>query len=83
MISRIPGFNETNVAYQIYNSQYGNRVLVIYNVGRMVDFAEKKQLNPNAYGEARLLHKPESLAFDVDPLAQKPWIKRLQGSLIG
>lgn len=80
LIDRNPGFEEKNVAYQIYNSQFGNRVLVIYNVKRMVDFIEKRQLNPNASGEKGLLHKPESLAFDVDPLAQKPWIKRLQGS---
>ncbi len=80
LIDRNPDFSELNVAYQIYNSQYGNRVLVIYNMKRMVDFVEKRQLNPNASGEAGLLHKPESLSFDIDPLAQKPWIKRLQGS---
>lgn len=80
LIDRNPCFDENNVAYQIYNSQFSNRVLAIYNVKRMVDFVEKRQLNPNASGEAGLLHKPESLAFDVDPLAEKPWIKRLQGS---
>jgi hypothetical protein len=48
----------------------------------MVDFVEKRQLNPNASGAAGLLHKPETLAFDVDPLAEHPWIKRLQGSLL-
>jgi fido (protein-threonine AMPylation protein) len=82
LINRNIGFTEHNVAYQIYNSRYGNRVLVIYNTRRMVDFIEKKQLNPNASGETGLLHKPESLAFDVDPFAKQPWIKRLQGSLI-
>jgi len=54
--------------------------LVIYNTRRLIDFVEKRQLNPNASGESGLLHKPESLAFDVDPLAPRPWIKRLQGS---
>jgi hypothetical protein len=87
LIERNPVFEETNVAYLVYNSRYGNRVLVIYNMRRLVDFVEKRQLNPNASGETGLLHKPESLAFDVDPLAQQPWIKRLQGaeddSLIG
>ncbi|NOR69182.1 MAG: toxin [Methylomarinum sp.] len=81
LISRNPAFEENNVAYQIYNSLYGNRVLIIYNTRRMVDFIEKRQLNPNASGESGLLHKPESLAFDVDPLAKQPWIKRLQGSI--
>ncbi len=80
LINRNPAFEENNVAYQVYNIRYGNRVLVIYNSKRLVDFIEKRQLNPNASGEAGLLHKPEALAFDVDPLAQKPWIKRLQGS---
>ncbi|MFW5443373.1 MAG: zeta toxin family protein [Methylococcaceae bacterium] len=80
LINRNPAFEENNLAYQVYNSRYGNRVLVIYNSRRMVDFVEKRQLNPNASGESGLLHKPESLAFDVDPLAPKPWIKRLQGS---
>jgi hypothetical protein len=79
LIRRNPAFTEQNVAYQIYNSRYGNRVLVIYNSRRMVDFIEKRQLNPNASGETGLLHKPESLAFDVDPFATHPWIKRLQG----
>jgi len=80
LINRNPDFSETNVAYQIYNSLFGNQVLVIYNTRRLVDFIEKRQLNPNASGESGLLHKPESLAFDVDPLAKKPWIKRLQGA---
>jgi len=82
LINRNPDFNETNVAYLIYNSQYSNQVLVIYNTRRMVDFLEKRQLNPNASGETGLLHKPESLAFDIDPLAEEPWTKRLQGALI-
>lgn len=82
LIERNPIFEETNLSYLIYNSRYGNRILVIYNVRRMVDFVEKRQLNPNASGIAGLLHKPESLAFDVDPLAEHPWIKRLQGSSV-
>ena len=80
LIERIPSFEETNLSYLIYNSQHGNRVLVIYNTRRMIDFIEKKQLNPNASGVSGLLHKPESLSFDVDPLAKEPWRKRLQGS---
>ena len=80
LIERNPVFEENNVAYLVYNSRYGNRVLVIYNVRRLVDFVEKRQLNPNASGETGLLHKPESLAFDVDPLAKNPWAKRLQGA---
>ena len=71
---------EENVAYLTYRNQHGNRVLIIYNTQRMIDFIEKSQLNPNASGEKGLLHKPESLAFDVDPQGQKPWIKRLQGT---
>ncbi|MBT9097587.1 zeta toxin family protein [Methylovulum psychrotolerans] len=78
LISRNPGFDESNVAYQIYHSSHGNRVLVIYNARRMVDFVEKRQLNPNASGEEGLLHKPEALAFHVDPSAQEPWMTRLQ-----
>jgi len=79
--ARNPSFNESNVAYQAYPSNVGNRVLAIYNTGRMVDFVEKRQLNPNASGEEGLLHKKEGLAFDVDPLTREPWIIRLQGSL--
>ncbi len=81
LLQRNPDLSESNVAYQVYNSRFGNQVLLIYNSKRLVDFIEKRQLNPNASGEAGLLHKPESLAFDVDPLAPKPWIKRLQGSV--
>ncbi|WP_019867910.1 zeta toxin family protein [Methylovulum miyakonense] len=77
-ISRNPAFDESNVAYQIYHSNYGYRVLVIYNTRRMVDFVEKRQLNPNASGEEGLLHKPEALAFHVDPYAKEPWMTRLQ-----
>lgn len=81
LIERIPSFDETNVAYQIYASDAGNRALLIYNVGRMVDFVEKRQLNPNASGEEGLLHKPATLAFHVDPRARDPWRIRLRGSL--
>jgi hypothetical protein len=81
LINRNPDFKENNVAYLIYNNRYGNRALVIYNTRRMVDFMEKRQLNPNASGESGLLHKPESLAFDVDPLAKDPSTKRLQGAI--
>lgn len=81
LIERNPAFVETNVAYQVYPSNVGNRVLAIYHTGRMVDFVEKRQLNPNASGDEGLLHKKEGLAFDVDPLTREPWIIRLQGSL--
>ncbi len=81
LMNRNQGFTENNVAYQIYSSHIGHRVLVIYNTRRMVDFVEKRQLNPNASGEEGLLHKPDSLAFHVDPKAKEPWITRLQGSL--
>lgn len=78
LLERNPGFDESNVCYQAYPSQYGNRVLVIYNTRRMVDFVVKRQLNPNASGEEGLLHKPASLAFHVDPGAKEPWMIRLQ-----
>lgn len=78
LLDRNPAFNEANVAYQIYSSKYGNRVLLIYNTRRLVDFIEKRQLNPNASGEESLLHKPESLAFYIDPLCKEPWMTRLQ-----
>jgi fido (protein-threonine AMPylation protein) len=78
LIKRNPVFHENNVAYQIYPGKNGNRVLVIYNARRMVDFVEKRQLNPNASGEEGLLHKPESLAFHVDPFTKDPWMTRLQ-----
>jgi hypothetical protein len=81
LMARNPALAENNVAYQIYPGKNGNRVLLIYNTARMVDFVKKRQLNPNASAEEGLLHKPESLAFHVDPLAKKPWITRLQGSL--
>jgi hypothetical protein len=78
LINRFPVFTENNVAFQIYHSSGGHRVLVIYNTRRMVDFVEKRQLNPNASGEEGLLHKPESLAFHVDPYTKDPWMTRLQ-----
>jgi hypothetical protein len=81
LMDRNPAFDESNVAYQIYHDQQCYRVLAIYNTRRMVDFVEKRQLNPNASGEAGLLHKPESLAFRVDPLIQKPWLTRLQDAV--
>jgi hypothetical protein len=77
---RNPAFNEANVAYQVYSSKYGSRVLLIYNTRRLVDFVEKRQLNPNASGEESLLHKPEALAFYIDPLCKEPWMTRLQDS---
>jgi hypothetical protein len=75
---RNPAFNEANVAYQVYSSKYGNRVLLVYNTRRLVDFVEKRQLNPNASSEESLLHKPEALAFYIDPLCKEPWMTRLQ-----
>lgn len=80
MVDRNPAFEEVNVAYQIYPGKADSRVLVIYNTRRMVDFIEKRQLNPNASGEEGLLHKSEALAFHVDPLTKEPWMVRLQGS---
>ncbi|MEY3759414.1 MAG: hypothetical protein RIR39_905, partial [Pseudomonadota bacterium] len=78
LINRNTAFTENNAAFQIYPSKNGNRVLVIYNARRMADFIEKRQLNPNASGEEGLLHKPESLAFHVDPYTKDPWLTRLQ-----
>ncbi len=83
LIDRNPAFDEKNVAYQVYRSKNGHRVLVIYNTCRMVNFLEKRQLNPNASGEEGLLHKPEWLAFHVDPLTKEPWMTRLQGCFSG
>ncbi|MGR8934888.1 MAG: zeta toxin family protein [Gammaproteobacteria bacterium] len=81
LLARNPVFTEDNVAYQIYPGDNRNRVLMIYNTGRWVDFVEKRQLNPNASGEPGLLHKSDALAFHVDPNAEKPCIVRLRGSL--
>lgn len=78
LISRNPNFTENNVGFQIYPNKNGNRVLMIYSAHRMVDFIEKRQLNPNASGERGLLHKPESLSFYVDPYTKYPWITKLQ-----
>lgn len=80
LMERNPAFDETNAAFQIYPMPNGNRVLAIYNTRRMVDFIEKRQLNPNASGPEGLLHKPEALAFHVDPHTKEPWMTRLQGS---
>jgi hypothetical protein len=81
LIDRNPGFDESNVAYQVYPNKKGYRVLLVYNTRRIVDFVEKRQLNPNASIESALLHKTESLAFHVDPTTQKPWMTRLQGTV--
>jgi len=79
-LNRNPDFSEANVAYQIYRGSEINRVLLIYHTRRMVDFIEKRQLNPNASGAEGLLHKPAALAFHVDPHADDAWITRLQGA---
>ncbi|MEY4211219.1 MAG: hypothetical protein RLZ92_1600, partial [Pseudomonadota bacterium] len=80
-LNRNPSITEDNVGYQIYRGSEVNRVLLIYNVKRMVDFVEKSQLNPNASGKEGLLHKPMALAFHVDPYAKQASITRLQGSM--
>ncbi len=77
-LNRNPAFKESNVGFQIYPTQNHYRGLLIYNVRRMADFIEKRQLNPNASGEQGLLHKSENLAFHVDPHAKEAWITRLQ-----
>lgn len=78
LISRNPEFTESNVAFQMYHHTNGHRVLAIYNTRRMVDFIQKRQLNPNASGEEGLLHKPEALSFHVDPYTKDPWLTKLQ-----
>ncbi len=77
LMAKNPDFTESNIAYQIYSSHIGHRVLIIYNTRRFIDFMEKRQLNPYASGEEGLLHKPNSLIFHVDPKAEKPWMTRL------
>jgi fido (protein-threonine AMPylation protein) len=81
LINRNVAFIEGNVAYQAYPNARAYRVLLIYHLRRLIDFVEKRQLNPNASSEAGLLHKPETLAFHVDPLTKFPWLTRLQDSL--
>jgi hypothetical protein len=81
LIERNPALNEDNVGYLIYRGTTHNRVLAIYNLRRMVDFVQKRQLNPNASGEEGLLHKPWALAFNVDPQAKSAWLTRLQGTV--
>ncbi len=78
LMARNPVFNENNVAYQIYSNKNGHRVLLVYNARRMVDFVEKRQLNPNASGEQGLLHKPVAMSFHIDPATREPWKTRLQ-----
>lgn len=79
LLARNPCYDEENVAYQVYGNEAGYRALAIYNTRRMVDFVEKRQLNSNASGQEGLLHKPDALAFHVDPLAKAPWMITLQG----
>lgn len=81
LVARNPALNEDNVGYLIYAGSETNRVLAIYHLRRLVDFVQKRQLNPNASGEDGLLHKPAALAFHVDPAARESWITRLQGSV--
>ncbi|WAR45104.1 zeta toxin family protein [Methylomonas rapida] len=81
LIARNPGLSEDNVGYLVYRGSEHNRVLLIYNLKRLVDFVQKRQLNPNASGEEGLLHKPTALAFHVDPAAKQAWITRLQGTV--
>jgi len=44
----------------------------------MVDFVEKRQLNPNASGEEGLLHKPKRWPF-IRSLYQRPWMDPVTG----
>lgn len=81
LIARNPALEEDNVGYLIYPGSEHNRVLLIYHLRRMVDFVQKRQLNPNASGEDGLLHKPWALGFHVDPLAKHAWVTRLQGTV--
>ncbi len=81
LIARNPALEEDNVGYLIYPGSEHNRVLLIYHLRRLVDFVQKRQLNPNASGEEGLLHKPAALAFNVDPLAKHAWVTRLQGTV--
>jgi len=81
LIDRNTALTEDNVGYLIYRGSEYNRTLLIYNLRRMVDFVEKRQLNPNASGEEGLLHKTAPLAFHIDPQAKQPWITRLQGTV--
>lgn len=81
LIARNPALEEDNVGYLIYPGSEHNRVLLIYHLRRMVDFVQKRQLNPNASGEEGLLHKPWALGFNVDPLAKHAWVTRLQGTV--
>lgn len=81
LIGRNPALDEDNVGYLIYPGSEQNRVLLIYHLRRLVDFVQKRQLNPNASGEEGLLHKPWALGFHVDPLAKHAWLTRLQGAV--
>jgi hypothetical protein len=81
LIDRNPALTEDNVGYLIYRGSEYNRTLLIYNLKRLVDFIEKRQLNPNASGEEGLLHKPAALAFHIDPKAKEAWTTRLQGTV--
>jgi hypothetical protein len=78
LLARIPQWGESNVGYLVYTYRNAHRILVIYNLRRMVDFLEKGQLNPNASGEDGLLHKHASLAFHIAPGTPEPWTIRLQ-----
>jgi putative sterol carrier protein/fido (protein-threonine AMPylation protein) len=80
LMARNASMAENNVGYLVSYGQETNRVLAIYNTQRLIDFVEKRQLNSNASGEEGLLHKPESMAFHVDPLSKEAWKTRLQGS---
>ncbi|MEY4685455.1 MAG: hypothetical protein RLZ25_1914 [Pseudomonadota bacterium] len=80
LFARIPNWGEANVGYLVYSYRNAHRVLVIYNLRRMVDFLEKGQLNPNASGEDGLLHKNASLAFHIAPGSPEPWTIQLQDS---
>ncbi|TPQ26306.1 zeta toxin family protein [Methylomonas koyamae] len=81
LLARNSDIGEDNVGYLVYKGAETNRVLAIYHLRRLIDFVEKRQLNPNASGEEGLLHKPAASAFHIDPYAKDSWVTRLQGSL--
>lgn len=64
-INRIPAFEDKNISMLCDDSSGENRGLLITNVTRMVDLAQKNLLNPHASGPSNLLKVSSEFGFLV------------------
>ena len=80
-IEKIPAFDESNVGVLGFYQNGKDRVLAISNVTRMIDVAQKAQLNANAASQESLTFKSDALAGSV--ARQREGITHIQPHIPG